>query len=113
MIDEIGAALIASGGGGELAGKDGGSTWGTKDAGSVRVAEVDSSSGELVDVRGYGAGGLSETTDPIVHIVHRQQQDVGFLLGEIRLRIQMQETIRIIGLALKFRRSLPMLSHKQ
>ena len=84
MIDEIGAALIATGGGGELAGKDGGSTWGAKDAGSVRVAEVDSSSGELVDVRGYGAGGLSETTDPIVHIVHRQQQDVGLLHGEIR-----------------------------
>ena len=74
--------MVATGGGGELAGKDRRPTRSTKDPSSVCVAEVNSALGKLVDVWSIGPWGLAKTADPIVHVIHRKEEDIGFFFGK-------------------------------
>ena len=94
MVDEVSGALIATGGGGKLAGKNGSSTWCAKDSGSVGVTEVDSSLCELVNVGGDGSWFLSKASDPVVHIIHGKQQNIRLFLCEIGKRKHGQKADR-------------------
>jgi hypothetical protein len=76
VIHEVVGALVASGGACELAGKNGRPAWCAEYAGGVRVAEVDSALGQVVDVWGNSPWGFSKATDPIVHVVDRKKEDV-------------------------------------
>ena len=84
IIDKIVGTLIASSAGGELPGKNCCSAGGAEYSGGVCVTEVDSSFCEHVDVRCDRPRSISETTDPVIHVVDREKQDVWFFLGEIR-----------------------------
>ena len=76
IIYEIGGALVATGGGGKLAGKDSGSAGGAEDAGGMSVGKVDSAFGQLVDVWGNGPWRFAKATDPVVHVVDREEENV-------------------------------------
>ena len=76
VIHEVVGALVASGGGCELARKDGRPAGGAEYAGGVGVAEVDSALSQLVYVGSDGPGRFSQTTDPVVHVVDREKENV-------------------------------------
>ena len=84
MIDEIGAALVATGGGGELSGKNCGPAGSAEDPGSVGVGKVDSALGQFVDIRSDGPWRFAQAPDPVVHVVDRKEEDIGLFFGRSR-----------------------------
>ena len=84
VIHEVIGALVASGGGSELARKNGRPAGSAEDPGGVGVAEVDSALGQLVDIRSDGPWRFAQATNPVVHVVDREQEDVGFVFGQSR-----------------------------
>lgn len=77
MMNEVVRGLVASGGRGELSRKDGSPGGGTEDSCGVGVGEVDSAGRELVEVRRKGFWGGVVGPDPVVHVVDREEKDVG------------------------------------
>ena len=83
VVDEVEGAVVASGGGGELSGEYGGPRWGAEHARGVGVGKIHPAFCQAVDVRGDGGGGGAVAPDPVVHVVHRDEQHVGSLGDEV------------------------------
>jgi hypothetical protein len=76
MLHEIGRALVAAGSGRELTGENRRATGRAVHTGGVSVGEIDATGCKFVDVRRECGGPGVEATDPIVHVVHRNEEDV-------------------------------------
>ena len=70
MIHKVVGTLIATGSRGELAGENGCPTGSAKDSRGVGIGEIDSTLGQLINVRSDGPWCFAQTTDPVVHVVH-------------------------------------------
>ena len=77
VIHEVIGGGVATGGRSELPTEDGRSTGSTEDASSVSIGEVDSSGCEFVEVWGDGPGSGFVATDPVIHVIHGEEDDVG------------------------------------
>jgi hypothetical protein len=84
VIHEVVGALIATSRRGELAGKDGGPTWSTKDTSGVCVGKIDSALGQLINIRSDCTGSLPQTSNPIIHVVHGKKENIGPLSSRDR-----------------------------
>ena len=84
VVHKVIGALVASGGACELAGKDCSPAGSAEDPGGVGVAEVDSALGQFVDIRSDGMWRFAQATNPVVHVVDREKEDVGFVFGQSR-----------------------------
>ena len=85
MIHKVVGTLITTSRGGELAGKDGGPTGSAKDTGGMGIGEIDSVPSKLIDIGSDCSGSFAEASDPIIHIVHCKEEDIGSLGSEGRL----------------------------
>tara|TARA_B110000438_G_scaffold204211_1_gene195901 strand:- start:405 stop:776 length:372 start_codon:yes stop_codon:yes gene_type:complete len=79
MIDEVEGGIVATCGGSELARENGSSGRGAKYAGSMGVGEVEAALGQAIDIWGDGCGCCVVAPDPIVHVIDREEQDIGSL----------------------------------
>jgi hypothetical protein len=71
--------LIATGGRGKLAGKNGSPARGTEDTGCMGIGKVDSAFGELIDIRCDGPWSLAKTSDPIIHVIYGKEENIWFV----------------------------------
>ena len=84
MVNKVKGRGVASGGGSELARKNSRPAGSAEDPGGVGVAEVDSALGQLVEIRSNGPWRFAQATNPVVHVVDREKEDIGFVFGQSR-----------------------------
>jgi hypothetical protein len=85
VIHKVVGTLVTTGGRGELAGENGSPTWSAKDSRGVGIGKIDSALGKLIDIGSDCTGSLSQTANPIIHVVHSKKENIGPLGSTDRL----------------------------
>ena len=47
----------------------------------MSIIKKNATRSELIEIWRYGLGMSAEATDPVIEVIHRDEQDVGFLIG--------------------------------
>ena len=86
MINKVESAVVTSRGRSELSGKYGGPGRGAEDTGGVGIGEINSSLGQSINIRSNCNRCSSMATNPVIHVVHSDEQYVGFSSRNVRSR---------------------------
>jgi hypothetical protein len=92
IAHEVVRCPVTAGRRGKLTRKDCGSRRRTENSSRVSIRKIHSTRSKLIDVRRQCARSRSQAPDPIVHIVHREEQDVGTLSEFSRFRVMNKRT---------------------
>lgn len=80
-MDKVSRRPIAPRGRSELPREDRRPRWRTEDTGSMRIRKVHATGSQAVNVGRDRSRCRLKTTNPVVHVIDRQEKNVRFLLG--------------------------------
>jgi len=82
MMVKVIRGRVAAGFRSKLSGEDSGPRRSTEYTSSVGIGEIHASRGQAIHIRCERMRCSFETTDPVVHVVNCQEEDIGFCFGD-------------------------------
>ena len=82
MMGKVVRAGVASGRRRELARKNGRSGRRTKNSRGVGIGKIHATPSQLIDIRRDRSGCRFQTTNPVVHVIDSEEENVGAIFGD-------------------------------